>query len=43
MIISLENISKYYGGNQVLNNVALTIEDGDRIGMVGINGCGKSS
>jgi ATP-binding cassette subfamily F protein 3 len=43
MIISLENISKYYGGNQVLNNVALTVEDSDRIGLIGINGCGKST
>ncbi len=43
MVISLENISKYYNGNQILRNVALTIEDNDRIGMIGINGCGKST
>ncbi|MDR2558012.1 MAG: ABC-F family ATP-binding cassette domain-containing protein [Oscillospiraceae bacterium] len=43
MIISLENISKFYNGNQVLKNAALTIEDSDRIGLVGINGCGKST
>ena len=43
MIISLENISKFYNGNQVLKNVALTIEDNDRIGLIGINGCGKST
>ncbi|MCH5192777.1 MAG: ATP-binding cassette domain-containing protein [Oscillospiraceae bacterium] len=43
MVISLENISKFYNGNQVLKNVALTIEDSDRIGLIGINGCGKST
>ncbi|MCL2697055.1 MAG: ABC-F family ATP-binding cassette domain-containing protein [Oscillospiraceae bacterium] len=43
MIISLENISKYYGGNKVLDNIALTIENSDRIGLIGINGCGKST
>lgn len=43
MIVSLENISKFYNGNQVLKNVALTIEDNDRIGLIGINGCGKST
>jgi len=43
MIISLENISKFYNGNQVLKNVALTVEDNDRIGLIGINGCGKST
>ena len=43
MVISLENISKFYNGNQLLKNVALTIEDSDRIGLIGINGCGKST
>lgn len=43
MVISLENISKFYNGNQVLKNTALTIEDNDRIGLIGINGCGKST
>ena len=43
MIISLENITKFYSGNQVLKNVALTVEDSDRIGLIGINGCGKST
>lgn len=43
MIISLENISKFYNGNQVLKNISLTVEDNDRIGLIGINGCGKST
>ena len=43
MIISLENISKFYNGNQILKNISLTIEDNDRIGLIGINGCGKST
>ncbi len=43
MVISLENISKVYGGNPVLKNISLTIEDNDRIGLIGINGCGKST
>jgi ATP-binding cassette subfamily F protein 3 len=43
MIISLENVSKNYSGEQVLNNIALSIENTDRIGLIGINGCGKST
>lgn len=43
MVISLENISKFYNGNQVLKNISLTVEDSDRIGLIGINGCGKST
>ncbi len=43
MILSLENISKIYNGKIVLDNVNLTIENNDRIGLVGDNGCGKST
>ena len=43
MIVSLENITKYYKGETVLDNIALTVEDDDRIGLTGINGCGKST
>ncbi|MDE5859272.1 MAG: ATP-binding cassette domain-containing protein, partial [Oscillospiraceae bacterium] len=43
MVISLENIRKFYNGNQILKNISLTIEDSDRIGLIGINGCGKST
>lgn len=43
MLVSLTNINKFYNGNQVLNNVSLTIEENDRIGLVGNNGCGKST
>ena len=39
MILSMENISKIYNGRTILDNVSLTIEDNDRIGLVGINGC----
>ncbi|MBQ5312155.1 MAG: ABC-F family ATP-binding cassette domain-containing protein, partial [Oscillospiraceae bacterium] len=43
MILSMDNISKIYNGNTVLDRAALTIEDNDRIGLVGPNGCGKST
>jgi ATP-binding cassette subfamily F protein 3 len=39
----MANISKIYNGNTILDNIALTIEDNDRIGLVGINGSGKST
>lgn len=41
--ISLNNIEKYYGANQVLENVSFEIHSNDRIGIVGKNGCGKST
>ncbi len=43
MLASLTNINKFYNGNQVLNNVCLTIDETDKIGLVGNNGCGKST
>ena len=42
-IITLENISKSYSEKILLNNVSLGINDGDKIGLIGINGAGKST
>lgn len=43
MLASLTKINKYYNGNQILNNVTLNIAENDRIGLVGVNGCGKTT
>ncbi|MBR4626663.1 MAG: ABC-F family ATP-binding cassette domain-containing protein [Ruminococcus sp.] len=43
MLASLTNINKFYNGAQVLDNVSLTIDETDKIGLVGRNGCGKST
>ena len=43
MILSAENIYKSFGVKTVLEDVSLTIEEGDRIGLIGVNGCGKST
>ena len=43
MLASLININKFYNGNQVLKNISLTIDESDKIGLVGNNGCGKST
>lgn len=43
MLASLININKFYNGNQLLNNVSLTIDETDKIGLVGNNGCGKTT
>lgn len=42
-LISLRNIELGYGGPLLLKGVDLAIERGERIGLVGRNGCGKSS
>ena len=40
-LIQLENVSKSYGKQQVLADISLKINDGDRLGLVGRNGSGK--
>ena len=43
MLVHLQNVSKSYGGETVLEGVSLQIEDRDRVGLVGPNGCGKTT
>lgn len=41
--IKLESISKTYKGAQVLKNVSWDVKKGERVGLVGINGAGKTT
>ena len=43
VLLSLQNISKAFVMNQVLNDVSLTLTEGARMGLVGVNGSGKST
>ena len=43
MIISLNNISKNFGANEVLKNVTIKIKKRECIGIIGPNGAGKST
>lgn len=42
-ILNAENISKSYSEKVLLKNISLGISDGDKIGVIGINGTGKST
>lgn len=41
--IAFQNVSYTYGGNTILDQVSLTIEPGQKIGIVGPSGAGKST
>lgn len=41
--LRVENISKNYGENHVLNNVTLEIERGEKVAFLGANGIGKTT
>lgn len=43
MLLKAVNIHKIYNGNPLFSNIHLQIEDHDRIGLIGANGCGKTT
>ena len=40
-LLNLENISKSYGEKELFKNINLGINEGNKIGLIGINGTGK--
>lgn len=43
MLAFLDDVTKYFADRLILSHVSVTIEDGDRIGLIGANGIGKST
>ncbi|RDU36300.1 ABC transporter ATP-binding protein [Neobacillus piezotolerans] len=43
IICSVQQISKMFGGNSIFENLSFEIKEKDRIGLVGRNGCGKTT
>ena len=43
MILSIENLTKTYGDKTLFEHISFGIEEGDKIGIVGVNGTGKST
>lgn len=42
-LVRLENVSKYLGGKPILENVAFRVEEGEKVGLIGRNGTGKTT
>jgi ABC transport system ATP-binding/permease protein len=42
-MLTVENVSKTYGEKQLFNDISFTISEKERVGLIGINGTGKSS
>lgn len=43
ILLQVQQLSKYYGAEQILSNIKLEVQTGDRIALVGRNGAGKST
>ncbi|EAG9472966.1 ABC transporter ATP-binding protein [Listeria monocytogenes] len=41
--LKVENLTKTYGEKSLFENISLTITEGERIGLIGVNGTGKST
>ena len=43
ILLTLQNVNKSFVMNEVLKDVSLTLQSGQRMGLVGVNGSGKST
>ncbi len=43
MLITATNINKFFGEEQILRDIKMTIDEKGRYGLIGINGAGKST
>ena len=43
MILSAENLSFSYGDRVLFKNINFNVEEGDKVGVIGVNGTGKST
>ena len=43
IVLSCNNITKYFGIDLIIENITFSINEGEKVGLVGINGAGKST
>ena len=41
--LSTENVCLSYGTDVILKDISFAVNDGDRVGIIGVNGAGKTS
>ena len=43
IVLTANQVKKAFGGNEVLRDITFTLQSGQRLGLVGVNGCGKTT
>ncbi len=43
ILISVQNVQKSFGVRQVLRDVTFSLQKGEKMGLIGVNGCGKTT
>ncbi len=43
ILISVQNVRKGFGANEVLRDVTFSLQKGEKMGLIGVNGCGKTT
>lgn len=41
--LSINNLTKFYGANKIFEKICFEVKTGERIGLIGKNGCGKTT
>jgi ATP-binding cassette subfamily F protein uup len=42
-IFTLRSVKKDFGIKEILKDASFSLAEGDRVGLIGVNGCGKST
>ena len=43
IIVNTDNLSLSFGTDKILDGVTFALNEGDHLGIIGVNGCGKST
>lgn len=43
MVLNVNHLTKYFGSELLFKDLSFEVADHDKIGLIGINGCGKTT
>ena len=43
IVLSCNNVSKAYVAENIIENISFTVNDNEKVGLIGLNGAGKTT